>query len=53
MRIGKENIGLNYPPFVVAEMSGNHCQSLDLALDIVRAAALSGAGAIKLQTYTK
>lgn len=45
-------IGPNHPPFVIAEMSGNHNQSLDRALEIVRAAARSGAHALKLQTYT-
>lgn len=45
-------IGKNYSPFVIAEMSGNHNQSLDRALEIIDAAATSGAHALKLQTYT-
>ncbi len=52
MKIADVEIGLNFPPFVIAEMSGNHNQSLDRALEIVEAAAKAGAQAMKLQTYT-
>ena len=45
--IGDEN-----KPFVIAEMSGNHNQSLDRALEIVDAAAAAGAHGLKIQTYT-
>jgi len=50
--IGDRKIGLGLPPFVIAEMSGNHNQSLERALEIVAAAAKSGAHALKIQTYT-
>jgi pseudaminic acid synthase len=52
MKIGSSNIGNDYPPFIIAEMSGNHNQSLDRAILIVEEAAKAGAHAIKLQTYT-
>lgn len=52
MMIGHHKIGVGCAPFVIAEMSGNHNQSLDRALAIVDAAAATGAHAIKLQTYT-
>lgn len=45
-------IGLDRAPFIIAEMSGNHNQSLDRALEIVSAAARAGAHALKIQTYT-
>src|SRR5258706_3543942 len=52
MRIADRTIGQEASPFVIAEMSGNHNQSLERALAIVEAAAKSGAHALKLQTYT-
>jgi len=52
VKIADRFIGGNYPPFIIAEMSGNHNHSLERALDIVEAVALSGAHALKIQTYT-
>ncbi|MFH1389702.1 MAG: pseudaminic acid synthase [Candidatus Margulisiibacteriota bacterium] len=52
MSLDKFKIGAGDRPFVIAEMSGNHNQSLDRALAIVAAAAKAGAHALKLQTYT-
>ena len=46
--IGNLKIGEEYPPFIIAEMSGNHNQSLDRAPEIVQAAADAGAHAIKI-----
>jgi len=51
-KIADRLIGRNHAPLVIAEMSGNHNQSLERALQIVEAAAKAGAHALKIQTYT-
>ena len=51
IKISSKIISENSPPFVIAEMSGNHNQSIERALKIVELAAKAGAHAIKLQTY--
>ncbi len=50
--VAHHSIGPQHRPFVIAEMSGNHNQSLERALEIVDAVADAGAHALKLQTYT-
>lgn len=52
MKIGSRKIGLSEQPFIIAEMSGNHNQSLERAMRIIDEAADCGVDAIKLQTYT-
>ena len=51
-KIGEINIGKSFEPFIIAEMSGNHNQSLDRALEITKKAASTGVDMLKLQTYT-
>lgn len=50
--IGKINLGENEKTFIVAEMSANHLQNYERAVEIIKKAAWAGADAIKLQTYT-
>lgn len=52
IKVNDKVIGHQHKPFIIAEMSGNHNQSLQRALDLVDAAAEAGADALKLQTYT-
>ena len=52
LQISDIKIGPNHKPFIIAEMSGNHNQSLERALEIVEAGAKTGSHALKLQTYT-
>ena len=52
VKLYNRKIGIEYEPFIIAEMSGNHNQSLENALKIVEEAANAGVNAIKLQTYT-
>lgn len=52
IKIGNKEIGKHVKPFIIAEMSGNHNQSLERALHLVDLAAEAGVDALKLQTYT-
>jgi pseudaminic acid synthase len=52
IKIANNEIGENSPVFIIAELSANHNQNFDLAVETIKAAKASGADAIKLQTYT-
>lgn len=52
MKIANLLVDTSHAPFVIAEMSGNHNQSLERALEIVSEASYAGVHALKLQTYT-
>ena len=52
LKINDRNIGEGNPTFIIAELSANHNQDYDIAVDTVKAAMEVGADAIKLQTYT-
>lgn len=52
MRIAGRAVGGGNPPYIVAELSGNHNGSIERALALVDVAATAGADALKLQTYT-
>ena len=51
MKILNRKINKNNPPFIIAELSGNHKGSLARALKIIDKAKEAGASAIKLQTF--
>ena len=52
IQIAGKKIGKNHPVFIIAEISANHLQQLELAKETIKAAKDSGADAVKLQTYT-
>lgn len=51
MKINNRKIGLDHPPYIIAELSANHNGSMETALEIIKQAKLCGADAVKLQTY--
>ena len=51
MKILNNKISIYKPPFIIAELSGNHKGSLKRALKIIKKAKEIGASAVKLQTF--
>ena len=52
IEIGDRRIGDGYPTFIIAELSANHLNSFDIAVDTIHAMKECGADAVKFQTYT-
>jgi N-acetylneuraminate synthase len=52
LRIAERYVGEGHPTFIIAELSANHGQDPERAIELVHAAARAGADAVKLQTYT-
>jgi N-acetylneuraminate synthase len=50
--IAKRKIGLDFPPYIIAEMSANHNGDIENAYKIILSAKKSGVDAVKMQTYT-
>ena len=50
-KIGNKFIGKEFKPYIIAELSGNHCGSFDKAKKLIEIAKESGADAVKLQTF--
>lgn len=52
IQLGQKKIGALFPVYIIAELSANHNQDFDQAVDLIHAAKKAGADAVKMQTYT-